>query len=92
MYEAMAPLIGDPWLALVPAALCLAVYLYSRRRLALLSAGLWLFYCAYEYGMTLRVLCSGECNIRVDLLLIYPLLLLATAASLLTIFFSRTTR
>jgi len=25
--------------------------------------------------MKLRILCSGECNIRVDLLLIYPVLL-----------------
>jgi hypothetical protein len=28
--------------------------------------------------MKLRWFCSGECNIRIDLLLIYPFLLLAT--------------
>ena len=31
--------------------------------------------------MQIRVLCSGECNIRVDLLLIYPILLVYSIAS-----------
>jgi hypothetical protein len=41
----------------------------------------WLLYAAYETGMQQRWLCSGECNIRVDLLLIYPLLLVASAVA-----------
>ena len=44
----------------------------------LVLALLWLAYCVYEYLMYARVLCSGECNIRVDLLLIYPALLGST--------------
>lgn len=45
------------------------------------TAGLlWLIYCLYEYGMKARVLCSGECNIRVDLLLIYPVLAAVSVA------------
>jgi len=35
--------------------------------------------------MQIRVLCSGECNIRVDLLLIYPVLLALTLASLVRV-------
>ena len=35
----------------------------------------WLIYSIYELLMYKRVLCTGECNIRVDLLLIYPLML-----------------
>ena len=31
--------------------------------------------------MYARILCSGECNIRVDLLLIYPILLIVTLAA-----------
>jgi hypothetical protein len=31
-------------------------------------------YAGYELLMHFRVLCAGECNIRVDLLLIWPLL------------------
>ena len=36
---------------------------------------IWLSYSVYEFLMYKRVLCSGECNIRVDLLLIYPILI-----------------
>ena len=36
---------------------------------------LWALYAVYEYLMYTRVLCTGECNIRVDLMLIYPGLL-----------------
>lgn len=39
---------------------------------------LWAAYAGYEYLMFKRVLCSGECNIRVDLLLILPALLGST--------------
>ncbi len=40
----------------------------------------WLLYAPYEYLMHARVLCSGECNIRVDLLLFWPALLLISLA------------
>lgn len=40
----------------------------------------WLCYGAYEASMASRLLCSGECNIRVDLLLIYPVMLIWTAS------------
>ena len=32
--------------------------------------------------MKLRVLCSGECNIRVDLLVLYPALFLVSLAAI----------
>ena len=70
----MAILIGYPLLALAPAALFLYLYSISRRRLILVTAISWLAYVPYEYAMKLRLLCSGECNIRVDLLLIYTAL------------------
>ena len=34
----------------------------------------WCLYAVYEYLMYQRVLCTGECNIRIDLLLLYPVL------------------
>ncbi len=63
----------------VPIALCLAIAMalawrVSRKRGFLILALAWLAYAGYEYLMYARVLCSGECNIRVDLLLIYPAL------------------
>jgi len=86
----MAVLIGYPVLALVPAAVFFYLYFASRSRLMLITGILWLAYLPYEYGMKLRLLCSGECNIRVDLLLIYPVLAVLTLASLVV--FATTTR
>ena len=67
----------------LPIALVLAVAMAigwrsSGRKAFLVLAVMWVAYTAYEYLMYARVLCSGECNIRVDLLLIYPLLLGST--------------
>lgn len=64
----------------IPIALLLALAMYgcwrlSRRKAFFVLSVLWLLYAVYEYFMYKRVLCSGECNIRVDLLLIYPALL-----------------
>ena len=44
----------------------------------------WSLYAFYEYAMRRRWLCSGECNIRVDLLLLYPFLLLISIAAAVT--------
>lgn len=67
----------------VPFALLIAVALgigwrASGKRGFLVLALLWVAYAVYEYLMYTRVLCSGECNIRVDLLLIYPALVGST--------------
>ena len=42
---------------------------------SLVTGSLWIIYSIYEYMIYTRILCSGECNIRVDLLLIYPIIL-----------------
>jgi hypothetical protein len=70
----VALFIAAPWLALIPAVLFLAAYAASRRSVVLATAVLWVLYTLYELGMKHRLLCGGECNIRVDLLLIYPVL------------------
>jgi hypothetical protein len=74
--------IGWPFLALVPAAVFAVLYVRCRRTVALVAALAWLAYFPYEQAMKLRILCSGECNIRVDLLLFYPLLLLVSVLAL----------
>ena len=76
LYRPMAVLIGQPWLAAIPGAALLSLWVWSRRRLVLAAAVAWLLYLPYEYGMKWRILCSGECNIRVDLLLLYPALVI----------------
>jgi hypothetical protein len=93
MLRAMGVLIAYPLLALAPAMLFLGLFAVTRRRLALAAGLLWLAYVPYEYGMKLRILCSGECNIRVDLLMVYPALIgLSLAAGVVVIGWMRTTR
>ncbi len=73
--------IEAPWLAAVPAV---AFGFWARRRprpLLRAAAGAWLVYAAYESAMALRVFGSGEGNIRIDLFLIYPLLLALSGAA-----------
>lgn len=80
--------IGDffltkPWLGLIPAiAFCLLNW-HKRSRWLLMSGVFWLVYTIYEFAMFLRLICTGECNIRVDLILIYPLLLFVSTVALL---------
>jgi hypothetical protein len=92
-FRTMGVLIERPGLALLPALLFLALY-FSTRKVVVLVAGLtWLGYCLYETGMKQRILCGGECNIRIDLIAIYPMLigisLIAAIVGLLA--FRRTT-
>jgi hypothetical protein len=49
----------------------------------------WLSYAAYETAMARRILCSGECDIRVDLLLIYPLLIAVSLAAVVAAYRTR---
>jgi len=76
--QAMAIFIEWPWLAFVAAAAFAVLAKISHCRTARFAAGSWLVYGIYEFGMELRILCSGECNIRIDLFLIYPFLILAS--------------
>jgi hypothetical protein len=74
-------LVEFPWIALLPAILLGVMGHRRHRTITWIAAFAWLLYAAYEMAMRLRVLCSGECDIRVDLLLIYPVLLALTVAA-----------
>ncbi|HEX6058350.1 MAG TPA: hypothetical protein VFZ11_04975 [Gemmatimonadaceae bacterium] len=77
----LAIFIETPTLAAIPALLFALLALIVRRRLVWIAAGAWLLYGVYEMLMERRILCSGECNIRVDLLLLYPALLALSVAA-----------
>jgi hypothetical protein len=77
----MAIFIAYPFLAAVIGALLLVLGRSRRRRTAVGVGIVWLLYFAYETGMQQRWLCTGECNIRIDLLFIYPLLLILLVAA-----------
>jgi hypothetical protein len=85
----MAILIAYPWLA---ALIGVPLLELGRRRghRPMVGAGVaWLLYAVYETGMKQRWWCSGECNIRVDLLLVYPVLLLLTVAGVISLLRTR---
>jgi hypothetical protein len=71
-YPLLAAVIGVPLLWLGRA---------THRGPAVAAGVLWVLYAVYETGMRQRWLCSGECNIRIDLLVIYPALLIVSLAA-----------
>jgi hypothetical protein len=81
-YALFAVLIQYPAAALVPAALFAIAFFLKKGPLCGLASVLWVIYCAYEFLMKFRVLCSGECNIRVDLLVLYPALFLVSLCAI----------
>jgi hypothetical protein len=78
-----------PWMAAVIGLLLVGLGRARGRRTAIVVGVTWLLYAAYETAMRLRWLCSGECDIRVDLLLIYPLLLAATVVGMVSLLRAR---
>ena len=82
----LSTLIERPWLGLLPAAAFGLLFRRARHRLTAAAAVAWLLYAVYEYGMLRRWLCTGECNIRVDLLLVYPALLLLSLVTAVVAF------
>ena len=79
----MSIFIQYPLLTLIPALMFAALFRLTHRPFVVAVAFAWMFYGIYEYLMHDRVLCSGECNIRVDLLLIYPVLAVASVVALI---------
>lgn len=68
----MAFVVFVMWPATILAPAAYFFYLYHRdnNEQCFITAILWLAYGVWEYGMSQRVLCTGECNIRIDLILI----------------------
>lgn len=56
------------------------VVAFQRFRVSLIvAAALWLLYAIYEWHVANGVLCTESCNIRVDLVLLLPILIVASA-------------
>jgi hypothetical protein len=64
--------------ALVMAAIHLVAGWERPRPAVIVSGILWLLYAVYEHLVATGVLCDPGCNIRVDLLFLFPILGLAT--------------
>ena len=81
----MAIFIEYPILAAGIGVLLLVLGRGRHRPKAVAVGWLWVMYAVYETGMHQRWLCSGECNIRVDLLAIYPVLLIASLVAAISL-------
>jgi hypothetical protein len=81
----MAIFIEYPILAGVIGIVLVALGRRAHRSVAVGAGIMWLLYALYEYGMHRRWLCSGECNIRVDLLLLYPVLVIVLVAAVVSL-------
>ena len=81
VFSAMAVFIEYPLLAAVVGLVLTGVGRHRHRRVAVGVGVVWLLYALYEFGMKQRWLCGGECNIRIDLLVIYPALVIGLVAA-----------
>lgn len=75
-----------PPAALLPVAVHALFFKHSGQRLQAITASAWLLYTIYESAMQYGGLCGGECNIRIDLLAIYPALLVLSLLGLIRYF------
>ncbi len=78
----MAVFIEFPYGGLIVAVVFLLIWRLADVKSAAVTGVVWLGYTFYEALFYLRILCQGDCNIRLDLLLIYPALIALMAATL----------
>jgi hypothetical protein len=81
LFSPMGIFIKYPVLAALVGIGLVALGRRNQRRLAVGVGAVWLLYALYEFGIKQRWLCTGECNIRIDLLVIFPALLLGLVAA-----------
>jgi len=89
IFALLAMFIIAPIAATLVGAIYLWMFYKLRIKSSMLTGVLWVLYSIYEYLMYIRVLCTGECNIRIDLLGIYPLLLVASLAATILYYYKK---
>ncbi len=89
VFDTFAVFIRWPLGAFLPAAGFGAGYAWSRRIVALSASLAWALYGTLETLNKAGVTCSGECNIRIDLLIIYPVLWIVSIAGVIALLLGR---
>ena len=85
VFRTMAVFIEHPLLAAVIGLLLVALGRSVHRGLAMTVGVMWLIYSLWEFAIKQRWLCRGDCDIRVDLIFIYPVLLIGSVAALVSL-------
>ncbi|KND48087.1 MAG: hypothetical protein AB201_00605 [Parcubacteria bacterium C7867-006] len=78
--------IPHPYLALIPALVFGFIYFKNKNKIILWATVAWVVYAIYEELNLLKITCSGECNIRIDLFLIYPVLIVLSILAIVKSF------
>ena len=85
VFRAMAVFIEHPLLAAVIGILLVTLGRVLHRGLATAAGVMWIMYSLWEFAIKQRWLCRGDCDIRADLIFIYPLLILGSVAALVAL-------
>jgi len=88
-FDLFSVFITIPWLAAIPAAVFYWLYHRFRLKIVLAAALLWAAYLLYELAIFSGLLCEEDCNIRVDLLIVYPLLAVMSFFAIIRILMKR---
>src|SRR5438045_9485882 len=80
IFSVMAFFIKYPLLAAPIGLLLVGLGRWTHRGLATTAGVMWLMYSLCEFAIKQRWLCRGDCDIRADLLLVYPVRLLRSVA------------
>ena len=86
IFGTFAVFISHPLGAFLPAAVFAGLYFLNRRMGILIAALCWAGYAILETLNRARITCSGDCNIRIDLLVIYPVLWIVSIAAVVLLF------
>lgn len=79
---AFSVFVNHPWLALLICLPLLALYAWLKQPRLLISGVAWLAYFWYEFLISKGAICPEGCNIRVELIVLYPMLLALTVTAL----------
>ena len=74
-----------PLLAAAIGLLLVGLGRWTHRGLAMTVGVMWLIYSVWEFAIKQRWLCRGDCDIRADLLFIYPVLLVGSVAAVVSL-------
>ena len=85
IFSVMAFFIKYPLLAAPIGLLLVGLGRWTHRGLATTAGVMWLMYSLWEFAIKQRWLCRGDCDIRADLLFIYPVLLLGSVAAVVSL-------
>jgi len=85
VFRVMAVFIEHPLLAAVIGILLVTLGRVLHRGLATAAGVMWIMYSLWEFAIKQRWLCRGDCDIRADLIFIYPLLILGSVVALVSL-------